>query len=94
MGTKVVSKCRDVLRVRPRDTLILPKDPVHQRFAPFATILGCADSRLSPDEDERLELVHLPIADAVAMVEAGEISDAKTILGVLWVDRLARTGEL
>jgi ADP-ribose pyrophosphatase len=53
-----------------------------------------ADSRLSPDEDERLELVHLPIADAVAMVEAGEISDAKTILGVLWVDRLARTGEL
>jgi ADP-ribose pyrophosphatase len=53
-----------------------------------------ADSRLAPDEDERLELVHLSIPDAVAMVETGEISDAKTILGVLWVDRLARTGEL
>jgi ADP-ribose pyrophosphatase len=52
------------------------------------------DSRLSPDEDERLELVHCTIADAVAMVERGEISDAKTILGVLWVDRLARNGEL
>jgi ADP-ribose pyrophosphatase len=52
------------------------------------------DSRLSPDEDERLELVHCTIPDAVAMVERGEISDAKTILGVLWVDRLARNGEL
>ncbi len=50
--------------------------------------------RLTPDEDERLELSHVAIADAVAMVEAGEINDAKTILGVLWVDRLARAGEI
>jgi ADP-ribose pyrophosphatase len=53
-----------------------------------------ADSRLSPDEDERLVLVHCSIPDAVAMVEAGEITDAKTILGVLWVDRLAGNGEI
>jgi len=53
-----------------------------------------ADSRLSPDEDERLELVHCSIPDAVAMVESGEISDAKTILGVLWLDRLARNGDV
>ena len=52
------------------------------------------DSRLSPDEDERLELVHLTIPDALARIDAGEISDAKTILGVLWVDRLARNGEV
>ena len=32
----------------------------------------------------------MPIAEAVAMVEAGEINDAKTILGVFWLDRLAR----
>jgi ADP-ribose pyrophosphatase len=50
--------------------------------------------RLTPDEDERLELSHVAIADAVAMVDAGEINDAKTILGVLWVDRLARAGEI
>ena len=50
--------------------------------------------RLTPDEDERLELSHVAIADAVAMVEAGEINDAKTILGILWVDRLARAGEI
>lgn len=52
------------------------------------------DDRLTPDEDERLELRHVPIADAVAMVEAGEITDAKTILGILWLDRLARAGGL
>jgi len=50
--------------------------------------------RLTPDEDERLELSHVAIGDAVAMVEAGEINDAKTILGILWVDRLARAGEI
>jgi ADP-ribose pyrophosphatase len=52
------------------------------------------DDLLTPDEDERLELLAIPIADAVAMVDAGEISDAKTILGILWVDRLVRSGGL
>ena len=53
-----------------------------------------ADTRLTPDEDERLELVHLTIGEAVARVESGEISDAKTILGILWLDRLARDGRV
>jgi len=52
------------------------------------------DDRLSPDEDERLELRRVSIPDALAMVDAGEIIDAKTILGVLWLDRLARAGEV
>jgi ADP-ribose pyrophosphatase len=51
------------------------------------------EGRLSPDEDERLELSNVAIEDAVAMVEAGEISDAKTILGIFWLDRLAQSGE-
>jgi ADP-ribose pyrophosphatase len=50
--------------------------------------------RLTPDEDERLELSHVAIEDALAMVDAGEITDAKTILGVFWLDRLARAGEI
>ncbi|MCJ7711110.1 MAG: NUDIX hydrolase [Chloroflexi bacterium] len=52
------------------------------------------DGRLTPDEDERLELRHVPIAAAVAMVESGEIADAKTILGILWLDRLRQAGEV
>jgi ADP-ribose pyrophosphatase len=43
---------------------------------------------LQPDEDERLELTPIPFADAVAMVERGEIRDAKSIVGLLWVARL------
>jgi ADP-ribose diphosphatase len=43
---------------------------------------------LQPDEDERLELYPTPFADAVAMAERGEIRDAKTIVGLLWVARL------
>ena len=62
----------------------------------LATRLSAATGadRLTPDEDERLELSHVTIGDAVAMVDAGEISDAKTILGIFWLDRLARAGEI
>ncbi len=52
------------------------------------------DDRLTPDEDERLELSRVTIDEALAMVDDGTISDAKTILGVLWLDRLRRAGEL
>ena len=52
------------------------------------------DDRLTPDEDERLELRHATLDEALAMVESGEISDAKSMLAILWLDRLARSGEL
>lgn len=53
------------------------------------------DERLGPDEDEHLRLERLPFVDAIAAVDAGVISDAKSIVGLLWVDRLrgARTAE-
>lgn len=43
---------------------------------------------LHPDEDEFLELYPTPFADAVAMTERGEIRDAKSLVGLLWVARL------
>jgi ADP-ribose pyrophosphatase len=46
------------------------------------------DARLGPDEDEHLRLERLPFADAVAAMERGEIADAKSIVGLLWVERL------
>jgi ADP-ribose pyrophosphatase len=52
------------------------------------------DDRLAPDEDERLELSRFTIDEALAMVDAGEICDAKSMLGILWLDRLRRGGEL
>jgi len=50
------------------------------------------DERLTPDEDERLELRHVGIDEAHDMIERGEICDAKTILGILWLSRLQVAG--
>jgi ADP-ribose pyrophosphatase len=59
---------------------------------------GLADvtgpDRLSPDEDEHLELSRVSIDEALALVDSGAISDAKSIIGVLWLERLRRAGEL
>jgi len=35
------------------------------------------------DEDEVLDIVRLPIADALEMITSGEIQDAKTIIGLM-----------
>ncbi|HET9615524.1 MAG TPA: NUDIX hydrolase, partial [Candidatus Limnocylindrales bacterium] len=48
------------------------------------------DERRGPDEDEHLRLERLPFADALAALDRGEIADAKSIAGLLWVDRLRR----
>ena len=39
-----------------------------------------------PDEGEDIEVVRLPFAQALRMVEAGEIADAKTVLLLQYVD--------
>jgi ADP-ribose pyrophosphatase len=46
------------------------------------------EERLGPDDDERLELEHIPWRAAVAMVERGEIADAKSLVGLLWLARI------
>ena len=51
-------------------------------------------SSLSADDDEAIELVRLPVAQALAMIVSGEICDAKTIIGLLLLrsDSPGRTG--
>ncbi len=41
-------------------------------------------------EEEQMELLHLPLEDALAMIDRGEISDAKTVAGLLAADRRLR----
>ena len=48
------------------------------------------DNRIGPDEDERLELEHVPVGVALAAIDRGEVADAKSILALLWLDRLRR----
>jgi hypothetical protein len=38
-------------------------------------------------------VVHLPLGEAMAMVESGEICDAKTIIGLLLVERQLLRGD-
>jgi 8-oxo-dGTP pyrophosphatase MutT (NUDIX family) len=57
----------------------------------LATDLAPAhEDRLGPDEDERLELHRLPVADAIAAADRGEIADGKSLVALLWLDRLRR----
>jgi ADP-ribose pyrophosphatase len=49
---------------------------------------------LAPDEDERLELHPIAFDEAVAMVDRGELADAKSIAGLMLVARLRDRGEL
>ncbi len=59
----------------------------------LATDLTPADEgRLGPDEDERLELRAIPFEEAVSMAERGDLPDAKTMVGLLWVARLRAAG--
>lgn len=52
------------------------------------------DGRLGPDEDELLIVEWLPWREAVAAVERGEIRDAKSIVGLSWLERLVGRGEV
>ncbi len=47
----------------------------------LATGLSKGDTH--PDDDEFLDLVRMPLSEAVAKVMSGEITDAKTIAGLL-----------
>ena len=60
----------------------------------LATDLRPLDEYRGPDVDEYLDLVRMPWRQAVAEAEAGRMRDAKTLVGLLWLARLADHGEL
>lgn len=55
-------------------------------------LVPVVEDRRGPEEDERLVVEALPWQEAVAAVERGEIADAKSIAGLLWLARLASAG--
>lgn len=44
---------------------------------------GLEEARLPRDEEEEIEVVRMPVDDAIAQVLRGELSDAKTLTGLL-----------
>ena len=58
----------------------------------LATDLEAEEGTETP-EDERIAVVRMPWQRALEMVESGEIADAKSIVGVLWLARLRDRAE-
>lgn len=55
---------------------------------------GCtpvAHDRQGPEEDH-MDVLHVGLDDALAMIDRGEITDAKTVCGLLATDRRLRRG--
>ncbi len=40
------------------------------------------------DEDELLEVLHVPVAEALAWIRDGRITEAKAVTGLLWADKI------
>ena len=73
---------------RLTDFWTAPGFATERMFLYLATDLAPAGpDRLAPDEDEALELVRLPWREALAAAERGEIGDAKSLVGILWLAR-------
>lgn len=54
----------------------------------LATELGGGEVRR--DEDEFIEVVHIPMSEVRSMIRGGEIVDGKSMVGLLFVDRFLR----
>ncbi|HTD89984.1 MAG TPA: NUDIX hydrolase [Burkholderiales bacterium] len=42
------------------------------------------------DEDEFLEVLHVPVANALAWIRDGHITEAKAVTGLLWAEKILR----
>ncbi len=60
----------------------------------LATDLSPIERDVHGPEEAHMEVLRIPLAKAVEMVVAGEILDAKTVIGLLLVDRQWREGSL
>ncbi len=60
----------------------------------LATDVTPDPTHTGPDPDERLNVELLPFDEALALAHSGGLRDAKTIIGVLLADALARSGEI
>ncbi len=48
-----------------------------------------SENSLEGDADEEIEIVRMPLAEAVRLIEMGEIKDGKSIIGLLLASRAA-----
>jgi ADP-ribose pyrophosphatase len=71
---------------------ILPSPGMTDSVTSIFLATGCEPvehDRQGPEEQE-IRLLHVPLEDALAMIDRGEINDAKTVAGLLATDRRLR----
>lgn len=76
-------------------TEILPSPGMTDSVTTLYLATGCTPvphDRQGPEE-EHMELLHLPLEQAVRMVERGEITDAKSVVALLFTERRLRSGD-
>lgn len=73
---------------------ILPSPGMTDSVCSIFLATGCtpADVDRHGPEEEEMEIVHLPLDDALALVDGGGIQDAKTVAGLLATERRLRAG--
>lgn len=59
----------------------------------LATDLESVERETHGPEEAHSAVIHLPLTTALAMIDRGEIHDAKTIIGLLLVDRRLRAAD-
>ena len=52
---------------------------------------GLTYSGEAMDDDEFLEILRVPLKEAITMIGDGRIDEAKTVMGLLWYERFALT---
>jgi 8-oxo-dGDP phosphatase len=60
----------------------------------LATGCTAVARQLHGPEEEHSRLLHVPLADAVALVERGELTDAKSVAGVLLTERRFQANDI
>lgn len=72
---------------------ILPSPGMTDSVTSIFLATDCApvERQLHGPEEEHSSVLHIPLADALAMIDSGEIQDAKSVAGLLAVDRRLRS---
>jgi ADP-ribose pyrophosphatase len=52
------------------------------------------DGNAQPEDDEQIEVVRMPLSQALALASQNKIHDGKTLIGLMLYDRLRRDGGL
>lgn len=76
-------------------TEILPSPGMTDSVTTLYLATGCSPvphDRQGPEE-QHMDVLHVPLVDAIEMVERGEINDAKSVVALLLTERRLRHGD-